>query len=166
MSRSSHDTGHFCDSRLRVGHISARSCPSGCPCRLASSPKSRRQLLCTQGPDAQAPQPAGPLGQLGKEQTCANAEDLFSQHGVRFGQPNSTLHPGKCSVCAELPHNFIRQDGSPTETLSEAPGAYGYSCGDSSARLLHMRSLQHWFHSRIPRWAWKRGTHRVQITTA
>ncbi len=32
--------------------------------------------------------------------------------------------------------------------------------------LLHMRPLQHWLHGRIPRWAWKRGTHRVQITPA
>ncbi len=32
--------------------------------------------------------------------------------------------------------------------------------------LLHMRPLQHWLHGRIPRWAWTRGTHRVQITPA
>ncbi len=32
--------------------------------------------------------------------------------------------------------------------------------------LLHMRPLQHWLYGRIPRWAWKRGTHRVQITPA
>ncbi len=32
--------------------------------------------------------------------------------------------------------------------------------------LLHMRPIQHWLHGRIPRWAWKRGTHRVQITPA
>ncbi len=30
--------------------------------------------------------------------------------------------------------------------------------------LLHMRSLQHWLHSRVPRWAWCRGTLRVGIT--
>ncbi len=45
MSRSSHDTGHSCDSHSRVGRISTRSCPSGCPCRLASSPKSWRRPL-------------------------------------------------------------------------------------------------------------------------
>ncbi len=45
MSRSSRDTGHSCNSRSRVGHISTRSCPSGCPCRLVSSPKSRRWPL-------------------------------------------------------------------------------------------------------------------------
>ncbi len=76
----------------------------------------------------------GLRGQLGKEQTRANAEDLFSRHGVRFGQPNSTPHPGTCSVSAELLQDLIRQDGGSTETLSEAPGAYGCSCGDSSAR--------------------------------
>ncbi len=32
--------------------------------------------------------------------------------------------------------------------------------------LLHMRPLQHWLHGRVPRWAWKHGTHRVQITPA
>ncbi len=32
--------------------------------------------------------------------------------------------------------------------------------------LLHMRTLQHWLYGRIPRWAWKRGTYRVQITPA
>ncbi len=43
-----------------------------------------------------------------------------------------TPHPGMCSVGAELPQDFIRQDGGPIEILSEAPGAYGGSCGGSS----------------------------------
>ncbi len=30
--------------------------------------------------------------------------------------------------------------------------------------LLHMRPLQHWLHSRVPRWAWCRGALRVNIT--
>ncbi len=104
------------------------------PRRLAHTRTVSQAVVCTQGPGAQAPQPAGPSGQLGKEQTRANAEDLFSRHGVRFGQPNSTPHPGTCSVSAELLQDLIRQDGGSTETLSEAPGAYGCSCGDSSAR--------------------------------
>ncbi len=32
--------------------------------------------------------------------------------------------------------------------------------------LLHTRPLQHWLYGRIPRWAWKHGTYRVQITPA
>ncbi len=31
-------------------------------------------------------------------------------------------------------------------------------------RLLHMRPFQHWLHSRVPTWAWRRGTLRVGIT--
>ncbi len=31
-------------------------------------------------------------------------------------------------------------------------------------RLLHMRPLQHWLHSRVPRWAWRHCTLRVNIT--
>ncbi len=45
MSRSSRDTGHSCVPRSRDRRISTRSCPSGCPCRLASSPKSWRRPL-------------------------------------------------------------------------------------------------------------------------
>ncbi len=30
--------------------------------------------------------------------------------------------------------------------------------------LLHMRPLQHWLHSQVPRWAWRRGTLWVNIT--
>ncbi len=104
------------------------------PRRLAHTCTVSRAVVRTQGPGAQAPQTVGPSGQLEKEQTRANAEDLFSRHGVGFGQPDSTPHPGTCSVGAELPQDFIRQDGGPTETLSEAPGRYGCSCGDSSAR--------------------------------
>ncbi len=110
--------GHPCDSHSRVWYVSTSSCLS-------------------------APQP-GFSGQQGKEQTRANAEDLFSRHGVRFGQPDSTPHPGTCSVGAELPQDFIRQDGGPTETLSEAPGACGCNRGNSSSWLLHMRPPQHW----------------------
>ncbi len=49
--------------------------------------------MSVQDPAFRAPQPVGFSGQLGKEQTRANAEDLFSRHGVGFGQPDSTPHP-------------------------------------------------------------------------
>ncbi len=123
----SHGGGPCPPERTRCAH-------SQLPRRLAHTRTVSQAVVCTQGPGAQAPQPAGPSGQLGKEQTRANAEDLFSRHGVRFGQPNSTPHPGTCSVSAELLQDLIRQDGGSTETLSEAPGAYGCSCSDSPAR--------------------------------
>ncbi len=112
--------------------------------------------------------PFGHLSQLGfrvnwgKSKLVPMQRISFSQHGGRFGQPDRTSHPETCSVGAELPQDFIRQDGGPTETHSEAPGAYICSRGDSSAWLMP----QDWLYGRVPRWAWQRGTHRIQITPA
>ncbi len=119
----SHRGGSSSPERTRCAH-------SQLPRQLAHTCTVSQTVVCTQG-CAQAPTPVGSSGQLGKEQTCANAEDLFSRHGVEFGQPDSTPHPGTCSVGTELPQDFIRQDGGPTQTLSEAPEAYDCSCGDS-----------------------------------
>ncbi len=93
-------------------------------------------VVFIQGPGAQAPQPSAPSGKLVKEQTRTNAEDLFSRHGVGFGLPNSTPHPGTCSVSDELPHDSIRQDGGPTETLSEAPWAYSAAAAAATVPLI------------------------------
>ncbi len=46
----------------------------------------------TQGFDAQSPQPVGPSGQLGKEQTRPSAENLFSLYGFEFGRTVSMPH--------------------------------------------------------------------------
>ncbi len=86
----------------------------------------------TQGLGALAPQPVGPSGQLGKEQTLPNAEDLFSRYGVGLGQSDSAPHARTCSVGVELLEYVQEQDDGTTETVSEAPGAYG-GCGGSHA---------------------------------
>ncbi len=114
----------------------------GSPCSIKGSRHSRSQLprrlahtgpvssavVPTQGHGAQSPQPVGDSGQLGKEQTLPCAEDLFSQHGVGLGQPHSTSLSRACSVDAELPGVFPAQEGGSTETVSDAPGAYGSHC--------------------------------------
>ncbi len=86
----------------------------------------------TQGHGALAPQPVGPSGQLGKEQTLPGAEDLFYRYGVRLGQSDSAPHAGTRSVGVELLEYIQEQDGGSTETVSEAPGAYG-GCGGGHA---------------------------------
>ncbi len=45
-----------------------------------------------------------------------------------FGQSDSAPHAGTCSVGVELLEYVQEQDGGTTETVSEAPGAYG-GCG-------------------------------------
>ncbi len=89
----------------------------------------------TQGFGALSPQPVGPSGQLGKEQTLPSAEDLFSRYGVGFGRTVCTPHRGTCSVGVELPEYIQGQDSGPTETFLEAPGAYGGRSGSNPARL-------------------------------
>ncbi len=50
---------------------------------------------------------------------------LVPQHRVVLGQPNSTSLSRVCLVDTELPGVFPAQESGSTETLSEAPGAYG-----------------------------------------
>ncbi len=49
-----------------------------------------------------------------------------------FGQSDSAPHAGTRSVGVELLEYVQEQDGCPTETVSEAPGAYG-GCGGGHA---------------------------------
>ncbi len=121
------------------------------PRRLAYTSSVSGSVMRTQGLGALAPQPVGPSGQLGKEQTLPDAEDLISRYGVGFGQSDSAPHAGTRSVGVELLEYIQEQDGGTTETVSEAPGAYGGCGGGHAAGLLHMRPLQHWLHGRVPR---------------
>ncbi len=75
------------------------------------------------------------LGQLGKEQALPCAENLFSRCGVRLGQYDGTPHRGTCPSSAELPEFLQRQECGTTETVSEAPGAYGIRSCSHAARI-------------------------------
>ncbi len=52
------------------------------PRQLAHTSSVSGSVMRTQGFGALAPQPVGPSGQLRKEQTLPDAEDLFSRYGV------------------------------------------------------------------------------------
>ncbi len=94
-----------------------------------------RTVVRSQGPGALAPQPVGALCQLGKEQALPRAEKLFSQYAVRLGECGGTSHQRACPIHADLPEFLQRQDGGTTETLSEAPGAYGIHSRSLAARI-------------------------------
>ncbi len=89
----------------------------------------------SQGLGAPAPQPVGASGQLGKEQALPCAENLFSRCGVRLGEYDGTPHEGTCPSSAELPEFLQRQECGTTETVSEAPGAYGIRSCSHAARI-------------------------------
>ncbi len=82
-----------------------------------------------------SPYPVGASGQLGKEQALPCAENLFSRCGVRLGEYDGTPHGGTCPSSAELPEFLQRQECGTTETVSEAPGAYGIRSCSHAARI-------------------------------
>ncbi len=105
------------------------------PRRLAYPSPIQRAVGRSQGLGAPAPQPVGASGQLGKEQALPCAENLFSRCGVRLGEYDGTPHGGTCPSCAELPEFLQRQECGTTETVSEAPGAYGIRSCSQAARI-------------------------------
>ncbi len=105
------------------------------PRRLAYSSPIQRAVGRSQGLGAPAPQPVGASGQLGKEQALPCAENLFSRCGVRLGEYDGTPHGGTCPSSAELPEFLQRQKCGTTETVSEAPGAYGIRSCSHAARI-------------------------------
>ncbi len=52
----------------------------------------------------------------------------------------------------------------PLKQLQRLLGHMASAAAVTPLGLLHMRPLQHWLHSRVPRWAWRHGTLRVNIT--
>ncbi len=105
------------------------------PRRLAYSSPIQRAVGRSQGLGAPAPQPVGASGQLGKDQALPCAENLFSRCGVRLGEYDGTPHGGTCPSSAELPEFLQRQKCGTTETVSEAPGAYGIRSCSHAARI-------------------------------
>ncbi len=105
------------------------------PRRLAYPSPIQRAVGRSQGLGAPAPQPVGASVQLGKEQALPCAENLFSRCGVRLGEYDGTPHGGTCPSSAELPEFLQRQECGTTETVSEAPGAYGIRSCSHAARI-------------------------------
>ncbi len=105
------------------------------PRRLAYPSPIQRAVGRSQGLGTPAPQPVGASGQLGKEQALPCADNLFSRCGVRLGEYDDTPHGGTCPSGAELPEFLQRQECGTTETVSEAPGAYGIRSCSHAARI-------------------------------
>ncbi len=60
--------------------------------------------------------------------------------GVRFGEYDGTPHGRACPSSAELPEFLQRQECGTTETVSEAPGAYG---------ICHVFCICVFFHGKV-----------------
>ncbi len=142
------------------------------PRRLAYTSSVSGSVMRTQGLGALAPQPVGPSGQLGKEQTLPDAEDLISRYGVGFGQSDSAPHAGTRSVGVELLeyiqylNTFKNRTAAPLKQFQRllghmAAAAVVTPLGCSIWDRFNTGSM-----AESQGGAWQSGTLRVQVTPA
>ncbi len=83
--------------------------------------------------------------------------------GVELDSVSMTVRlTEECS--AELPKFLQRQECCTTETVSEAPGAYGIRSCSHAARIASYETTSALATLPVPRWAWRRSTLRVGIS--
>ncbi len=124
-----------------------------------------------------------------REQLCGHRDLVLrhlSQLGLRVNWEKSKLSPAQrisfldveldsVSMSARLTEeraqsvlNCLSSFGGrtvvPLKQFQRLLGHMASAAAVTPLGLLHMRPLQHWLHSRVPRWAWRRGALRVNIT--
>ncbi len=178
----------FYGLRSRVGHGSTGSSPSGSPCPPVSSRRSRRVPLPHYGKWASGSSTVSSMART-REQLCDHRDLVLrhlSQSGLRVNWEKSKLSPAQrisflgveldsVSMSARLTEeraqsvlNCLSSFGGrtvvPLKQFQRLLGHMGSAAAVTPLGLLHMRPLQHWLHSRVPRWAWRRGALQVNIT--
>ncbi len=102
----------------------------------------------------------------------------FSQLRLRVNWEKSKLSPvqriyflgveldsvSMTACLTEEQSSFRGRNVVPLKQFQRLLGDMASAAAVTPLGLLHMRPLQHWLHSRVPRWAWRRGTLRVGIT--
>ncbi len=194
MSRSSRDTGHSCVSRSRDRRISTRSLPFGLslsPRVFTKVVEAALVPLREQGVRILNYLDDWLILAQSRRQLSAH-RDLVLKHlsllGLRVNWEKSKLVPTQRISFLGMEFDSVNQTARLTQeraqsvlncfmTLSGRTAVplklFQRLLGHMAAAavtvplgLLHMRPLQHWLYGRIPRWAWKCGTYRVQITPA
>ncbi len=130
-----------------------------------------------------------PILAQSREQLCDHSDLVLrhlSQWGLRVNWEKSKLSPvqrisflgvelDSVSMTARLTEeraqavlnclsSFRGRNVVPLKQFQRLLGHMTSAAAVTPLGLLHMRPLQHWLHSRVPRWAWRRGTLRVGIT--
>ncbi len=127
------------------------------PRRLAYPSPIQRAVERSQGLGVSAPQPVGASGQLGKEQALPCAENLFSLE-LDSVSMTARLTKGRAQAVLNWLSSFRGRNVVPLKQFQRLLGHMASAAAVTPLGLLHMRPLQHWLHSRVPRWAWHHGT--------
>ncbi len=188
MFRSFRGTDRSYGLRPRVGHGSTGSSPSGSPCPPVSSRRSRRAPLPRYGKWASGSSTVSSMART-QEQLCDHRDLVLrhlSQLGLRVNWEKSKLSPAQrisflgveldsVSMKARLTEeraqsvlnclsSFRGRTVVPLKRFQRLLGYMASTAAVTALGLLHMRPLQRWLHSRVPRWAWRCGALRVNIT--
>ncbi len=118
----------------------------------------------SQGSGASAPQPVGASGQL--EKSKLSPAQRISFLGVELDSVSMTarLTEERAQSVLNCLSSFRGRTVVPLKQFQRLLGHMASAAAVTPLGLLHMRPLQHWLHSRVPRWAWRRGALRVNIT--
>ncbi len=116
--------------------------------RLAHPGPIPRAVVRSQGLGASAPHPVGALGQLGKKQALPCAENLC----VELDSVSMTAHFTDEHTQAVLNclSSFRGRNVVPLKQFQRLMGHMTTAVAVTPLRLIHMRPLQHWLHSRVP----------------
>ncbi|KAI2643946.1 ORF V: Enzymatic polyprotein [Labeo rohita] len=120
--------------------------------------------LRTQGHGSQPFGSLGASGQLGKEQTLPGTEDLFSRCRTGLGRHVCTSLPERAQSVLRCVATLRCGSAVPLKQVQRLLGHMASSAAVTPLGLMHMRPLQHWLRTRVPRRAWHHGTFRVNIT--
>ncbi len=188
MFRSFRNTDRSYGLRPRVGHGSTGSSPSGSPCPPVSSRRSRRAPLPHYGKWASGSSTVSSMARA-REQLCDHRDLVLrhlSQLGLRVNWEKSKLSPAQRISFLGVELDSVSMTARPTEEcaqsvlnclssfrgrtvvpLKQFQRLLGHMASAAAVTPLgfrHMRPLQHWLHSQVPRWAWRRGALWVNIT--
>ncbi len=134
------------------------------PRRLAYLGPIQRAVVRSQGLGASAPQPVGL--RVNWEKSKLSPMQIISFLGVALDSVSMTacLTDEHAQAVLNCLSSFRGRNVVSLKQFQRFLGHMASAAAVTPLGLLHMRPLQHWLHSRVPRWAWRRGTLRVNIT--
>ncbi len=104
------------------------------------------------------------LSQLGLrvnwEKSKLSPVQRISFLGVELDSVSMTAHltEERAQAVLNCLSSFRGRNVVPLKQFQRLQGHIASTAAVTPLGLLHMRPLQHWLHSRVPRWAWRRGT--------
>ncbi len=110
------------------------------------------------------------LSQLGLrvnwEKSKLSPVQRISFLGVELDSVSMTAHlmEERAQAVLNCLSSFKGRNVVPLKQFQRLLGHRASAAAVTPLGLLHMRPLQHWLHSRVPRWAWRRGTLRMGIS--